>query len=684
MGSNVASRLALWAEPPPGSTTIDSGYWAERRAVNRDRSLPYQWKRYEESGTIDNFRIAAGLKAGARRGFFYSDSDLHKWADAASRALRSGRDAALEARLDEYSTLVARAQEPDGYLFTYNQILFPGTRWKNLMIEHELYCHGHFIEAGVSNFEATGRSDLLERVRLAADLVVREFLDAPAWRTSGHEEIEIALLRLYRITRQDEYLETARALLERRGRTRFFGLRLAAQLASHAARARKAARRNESAGLPGAAASAPGPLGFEVAGNLGKREPPLIGLRSIPIFLGGAYQQQDRPLRDQVEPRGHAVRWTYLMTAAAMLGAETGDESLGELADEAWERLTATRMYVTGGIGALPVVEGFGRAYELDNFYSYSETCAAIGCVLWNRELSLSGAAGTAPRVGAEGLGPEGSARFADLAEWLLYNAAASGVSASGVEYLYRNPLASDGEISRRPWYPTACCPSNVSRLWADVDRLAYAVAPGAVRIDQYVPGALSLGDGTRLRVESGLPWSGSVSVEATAPSPIALLLRVPGWTDRCRITLGGEVALDVERGCSTVFGPGRFAASYARVELPAGPSRVEVELGMPITAIRAHPKARCDRGRAAISRGPLVYCAEARDNPALDLDSVVADTLSLEPAPLADAPVRGDVALAGEARVAGRDGRVPLLLVPYSLWGNRGASAMRVFLREA
>ena len=190
---------------------------------DRDRSILDQWERDEATGTIDNFRIAAGLKIGGRRGFFYSDSDLHKWADAASRILRSGHSPRLEALLGEYVGLMARAQEPDGYLFTYNQIHFPGVRWKNLMIEHELYCIGHFIEAGVSRFEGSGNRDLLDLSERAADLIVENFREASNDRTSGHEEIEIALLRLYRTTRAREYLDTATALLERRGRIRFFG-----------------------------------------------------------------------------------------------------------------------------------------------------------------------------------------------------------------------------------------------------------------------------------------------------------------------------------------------------------------------------------------------------------------------------------------------------------------------------
>jgi uncharacterized protein len=677
-------------EVPALSTRIEGGYWADRRAVNRDRAILYQWERYEASGTIDNFRIVAGLKGGERRGFFYADSDLHKWADAASRILRSGPSTRLESLLEEYVGLMALAQEPDGYLFTYNQIHFPGTRWKNLMIEHELYCLGHFIEAGVSRFEGSGRGDLLELAERSARLVASEFQDAPSERASGHEEIEIALLRLYRITRTPAYLDAARALLERRGRVRLFGARLALQLASQASRSRIIASRSQA---KAAGASA---LGFEVGGNMGKRkalkcaalkrtalrrEPPFIALRAVPVFLSGAYQQQHAPLREQVEPKGHAVRWAYLMTAAAMLCAETGDEGLRETMEAAWAALVDAKMYVTGGIGSLPLIEGFGRPYELDNSFSYSETCAAIGSILWNRELSL----------GAAAAGHARDARYADLIEWQLYNAAAVGVSRAGVEYFYRNSLSSDGEIGRQGWFATACCPSNISRLWADVDRLAFAFAcgPGSLRelrIDQYVSASARMDEGTGVSMESAFPWAGDAAIKVEARAPLRLLFRVPGWATRCRATLNGVEALVSERAPAETFGAARFSRStYERLDLPAGSSEVRLEFDMPVSFLRAHPKVRPDRGRVAICRGPLVYCAEGLDNPGVDLDSVRVDPAALETAGSVDFPEA--TAISGPARLDRKgSGAIPvtLRLLPYYLWGNRGPGAMRVFLREA
>ncbi len=647
-----AGGAALWSEMPPKEVAIEDAQWSPRLELNRKRAILYQWEQYERCGTIDNFRILAGIKKGERRGFFYTDSDLHKWADAASRILRSGPDETIERLLREYVELMARCQEPDGYLFTYNQLHFPGTRWKNLQLEHELYCHGHFIEAGVSHFEATGQRDLVDLAESSARLIVREFKNAGPERTSGHEEVEIALLRLYRIARDGAYIETARNLLERRGRTRGFGAKFLGQVLSQVARSKAADRQK----------SEKGQLGFEFGENLTKREPPFLILRALPCFLSGAYQQQDRPIREQVEPKGHAVRWTYLMTAAARLYRESLDASLLDWMRLAWDRLVEEKMYVTGGIGSLPILEGFGRPFELDNRYSYSETCAAIGSVLWNRELSLA----------------TGEARYAELIEWQLQNAASVGISLSGDRYFYRNPLAADGELERRPWYATACCPSNISRLWAEVPSLIFSRREGLIRIDQYIGSRVRIGADVSVRMKSSLPWEGRVRIEVESASPVALLLRIPGWTGKAQAARGDSPARIIEHPAERRFGKARFERSeYLSFELGSGKSEISLDFSMEISLLRAHPRVRPDVGRVAVARGPLVYCAETADNPGLDLDAV-----SLDPASLRYTWDEG-LFEGGCGAISGltSEGR-PLKLIPYAFWGNRGPGSMRVWLR--
>jgi len=645
---------AIWSEIPPKEVAIEDAHWSPRLELNRTHAILYQWERYERCGTIDNFRILAGIGKGERRGFFYTDSDLHKWADAASRILRSGPDEGIERLLREYADLMARCQEPDGYLFTYNQLHFPGTRWKNLMLEHELYCHGHFIEAGVSHFEATERRELLDLAEKSARLISREFKNAGPDRTSGHEEIEIALLRLYRIAREPEYLETARNLLERRGRTRCFGAKFLGQVISQVARSRAADRQKSDKGR----------LGFEFSENFTRREPPFLMLRALPCFLSGAYQQQDRPMREQVEPRGHAVRWTYLMTAAARLHRESPDPGILGWMRSAWDRLVDRKMYVTGGIGSLPVVEGFGRPFELDNRYSYSETCAAIGSVLWNREMSLA----------------TGEARYADLVEWQLENAASVGISLSGDRYFYRNSLAADGELERRPWYATACCPSNISRLWAEVPNLIYSRGEGLIRIDQYIGSVAGIGDEASIRLESSLPWEGRARIDVESAMPCTLLLRVPGWADEARATLEGSPPRIIERPAALLFGAARFGrAEYLAFDLASGKSAISLDFPMEISLLKAHPMVGSDVGRVAVARGPVVYCAETADNPGLDLEAV-----SLDPASLRYG-WDGKIFEGGCGTIEGNTERgEPIRLIPYALWGNRGLGSMRVWMKQA
>src|SRR5919106_514146 len=203
---------------------ITDAFWLPRLAINAQKAIFHQWKQLEVTRCIDNFRLAAGEKDGFREGWFFADSDAYKWLDAASRIYALQADPKLAFLIDSLISLIARAQMPDGYIFTYNQLHFPGQRWVNLQIEHELYCHGHLIEAGVSHYEGTGRKDLLDICIKAADLLVRDFLNASNDKTCGHEEIELALIRLYRVTRKEEYFELARQFVERRGRTPFFPL----------------------------------------------------------------------------------------------------------------------------------------------------------------------------------------------------------------------------------------------------------------------------------------------------------------------------------------------------------------------------------------------------------------------------------------------------------------------------
>src|SRR5512138_2146320 len=212
---------------------INDAFWSPRLNVNATRAIFHQWEQLEATRCIDNFRIAAGEKDGFREGWFFADSDAYKWLDAASRIYALHPQPKLASLMDSLISLIARTQMDDGYIFTYNQLHFPNQRWVNLQVEHELYCHGHLIEAGVSHVEATGRRELLDLCIKAADLIVRDFLHAPNDKTCGHEEIEIALIRLYRVTGKEEHLELAQRFVERRGQIPFFPIHMLRQLRNH-------------------------------------------------------------------------------------------------------------------------------------------------------------------------------------------------------------------------------------------------------------------------------------------------------------------------------------------------------------------------------------------------------------------------------------------------------------------
>jgi DUF1680 family protein len=322
------------------TTHITNGFWRDRLDVNARRAIFHQWDQLEASGCIENFRIAAGDVDGFREGWFFADSDAYKWLDAASRIYASQPDSKLASVMNALIALLARAQQPDGYLFTYNQIHFPNTRWTNLQIEHELYCHGHLIEAGVSHFQATARTDLLDIARRAADRIVDDFRGKGPAYTPGHEEIEIALLRLYQVTKNQPYLDMARQFIEQRGRTPRFALSILKQNSSADSRA-KFIRQKKQEYL----AAHPDFKLYQLPPDNVAPKPRNSRLRWYASALSGKYFQQHAPIRQQTVPVGHSVRFGYLETAIAMLARETGDTSLVPALERAWEHMVSRRMY---------------------------------------------------------------------------------------------------------------------------------------------------------------------------------------------------------------------------------------------------------------------------------------------------------------------------------------------------
>ena len=640
---------------------ITGGFWGKRLEMNAREAIFYQWEQLEKSRCIDNFCIAAGQIEGFREGYFFADSDAYKWLDAASRILANESDPKLNGLVDDLISLLEAVQQPDGYIYTYNQIHFPGQKWVNLQIEHELYCLGHLIEAGVSHHSATGETRLLDLVRRAADLLVHDFMDASPAHTDGHEEIELALIKLYRATGEESYLELARRLLERRGRIPFFPLHILKEKTNYDKRVKAVneQRANYISKHPEHAA-------FKLPGDNPSKKPPFASIRQMLDQLSGKYFQQHTPVRKLTVPVGHSVRFGYLETAAAMLVRESGDLELQKTLEAAWEHMVSRRMYVTGGLGALPFTEGFGRDYELDPEYAYAETCAALASMFWCRAMSLL----------------TGRPRYDDLFEWQLYNAASVGIGMDGRSYFYNNPLACRGGLARAGWFFVPCCPPNLSRTWASLGEYLYHESEEALHLQQYVTCAIQLDWGT-LTVDSGLPWNREIRLtfDLPQPHPTTLNLRLPSWSDSFTLTLNGtpqkpdhvtEASSLPETACA--YTPHAARTLSITRTWSAGDTLV-LTLDMPLRLHRQHKKIPGCGGMDALSRGPLVYCLESVDNP-LDLFPVTVMRDSLK-------PVYDESLLGGIWKIAGTtpDG-APLTFIPYMLWGNRGESQMNVFFK--
>ncbi len=670
---------------------ISDPFWSPRLDVNAKTAIFHQWKQLEDTRCIDNFRIAAGEKDGFREGWFFADSDAYKWLDAASRIFALHPDPQLASLMDAFIPLVARTQTDDGYIFTYNQINFPGQRWVNLQVEHELYCHGHLIEAGVSHYEATGRRDLLDICVKAADLLVRDFLNGSNDKTCGHEEIELALIRLYRVTGNENYLELARRFVERRGRIPLFTIHLLGQFNSfnkrkaHVDDLRKAY-----------IAQHPGHASFRLPGDNYTPKPRFSRERWYLNALLGYYAQQHTPIRRQTIPVGHSVRWGYLETANAMLCRESqglspqstqsaqrgktpgsnnpstlvsspalapgasvvpfvvkkdSDENLLSTMEQAWERMVTRRMYVTGGLGAVPGLEGFGSDYELDPEYAYAETCASLASLFWNWEMALL----------------TKDARYSDLFEWQLYNATNVGMGQNGDTYLYNNPLAVHEGVTRQGWYVVPCCPSNLSRTFADLGKYIYSHDENDIWIHQYFSSETTIND-VKIKIESELPWGGKVRIhiQPEAQREFTLNFRKPSWNAKS----GKEI---------TASGYDPRQAGYESISRnwSAGGEVVEFTFDVSIQLRHAHPKVQGHAGKVAVTRGPLVYCLESVDNPGVDVFTAQLNPSSLHDEFIPDL-LGGCVVIHGKTT----DG-MPLKFIPYFLWANRGESQMTVWVNS-
>ena len=622
-GLSAADPTLLKLRPVPfTSVEITDSFWAPRQEINRTVSIPVNLENLVTAGNIKNFQLAA---AKAREGFqgpVFMDSDVYKALEAASYSLATHPDPALERRLDEIIAVLAAAQQPDGYLNTYFTVVKPEARWTNLRDWHELYCAGHLFEAAVAHYQATGKRSLLDVAVKYADYIDSVFGPGKRMGYPGHPEIELALVKLSRVTGERRYFELARFFITNRGR-HFFA---------------------EEHNTP-------------------------------PEKYDGAYWQDDVPIAEHANIKGHAVRACYLLSGATDVAAETGDPALLKMIRRVWRNTVEKNMYITGGIGPSAHNEGFTSDYDLPNESAYQETCATVALAQWNHRLALLYA----------------DSRFADIVERALYNGVLAGVSNDGKCFFYVNPLESRGDHHRSPWFGCACCPPNVARTIASLGGYAYAVGDNSLWVNLYVQGAVKAdvgGKPVRLTVRTDYPWDGIIRL---APEPakatrFELRLRVPAWAREAVVSVNGErlASPTVERGYLVLNREWRRGDA------------VELQFPMPVERLVANPNVKQDRGLVALQRGPIVYCLESADHDAPLSSVYLPPSAELQPTRTRDV-AGGAVVLTGfgeaaaeqdwtrklyQSAAAGR--RIAIKAIPYFAWDNRQPGDMRVWLPTA
>jgi DUF1680 family protein len=614
---------------PVRAVTIHEGFWYKRREININKSIPSMHDLLESNGRMENFRRLIGKSTAAQSGPVYSDSDIYKWTEAVGFTLQSGPYPELRASANKFIDDVVAAQLPNGYLNTYyvgdkaSQIMLPATQTTG----HELYNMGHYLQGAIAYYRGTGDPKMLEAgMKFVNDFLLPNYGPAPLKPiVSGHPEIEMGLIELYRMTGDKRQLDLAGYIL--RGDTRI-------ELPAH---------------------------------------------RTIYMFSG-------TPFTERTKLEGHAVRAMYACCGATDYYMETGDETYLKTLNTLWNDLTASKMYITGGVGARQAGEAFGDAYELPNALAYGESCAAIGNMMWNWRM----------------LAVTGDAKFTDVIERALYNGINSGMSLDGTLYCYRNPLAFDpatGDTIRNTWYDTTCCPPNLERTFASLPGYFYSTSADGIYVHLYdnsdLDWKLENGTGLKISQKTNYPWDGGVSLTVTPAqtSDFTIYLRIPGWSESAQVMVNGKSVSGAKGG------------EYLAVKRSwAAGDTIQVKFEMTPQVLEANPHVVEDEGRVALQRGPLVYCLEQLDQPngttiedvSVNIGHKASDGFKSEFKPdlLGGVMVlqhEGELIQYPDSRNSlytqyqqdrPKNKPVELTFIPYYAWANRDKSPMQVWTR--
>jgi len=634
------------------SVRLASGFWADRQATNRNRTIPAIYHQMQITGRIDAWKLhwepnhPKPIKIIPDT---FWDSDAGKFIEAVAYSLQNHPDAELEKQIDALIDLIEAAQQPDGYLNIWFTGIEPQNRWKNLRDWHELYNAGHLIEGAVAYYNATGKDKLLNVMRRYTDYIATLFGPDEDQRRGypGHPEIEMALVRLYHATGDERYLNLSKYFVDERGQE---------------------------------------PHYFDIEAHERNDDPSRFHFKTY------HYCQAHEPVRDQKAATGHSVRAAYLYSAIADLVAEMDDSELLEVSRTIWDDLTGGAMYITGGMGPAHANEGFTFPYDLPNESAYAETCAAVALVFWAQRMFHI----------------DPNSRYIDVMERTLYNGMLSGVSFEGEQFFYANPLSSYPHVNpyehwsgihtaehyrRVDWFECACCPPNLARLVANVGSYFYSTNGDTLFVHLYNDNeaqAQLAGQEVSIRQQTQYPWDGQIqiTIEAAQPTAFTVALRIPGWCHAYKVSINGD-----EQTAPADKGYVHLNRTWSAGDV------ITLTLDMPVERMISHPDVRHDAGNIALQHSPVVYCLEEADNGprlanvALPRDGqmnasideqlfdgvgvITGDAVRVEPRSWQDGLYQGKSVTEQE--------HTPFQFkaVPYCFWANREPGEMRVWLRE-
>lgn len=613
---------------------LTDNFWLPKIKTVQQTTIPFGFAKSNKEGRMENFLIAGGKMKGKTRGAMpFDDTDVYKLIEGASNSLISSPDKKLEIYLDSIIAIIKVGQEPDGYLTTWHTIdpnhppaewVKPGPRWAGEIMSHELYNAGHLYEAAATHYVATSKRNFLDIALKNADLLVKTFGPEPGKRKAppGHQIVETGLIKLYSITQREDYLKLAKFFLDVRG-------------------------------------------------------------DSTTHKLYGAYSQDHKPVTQQEEAVGHAVRAVYMYAGMTDVAALDNNKAYLKASQALWENTVNRKMYITGGIGSRHEGEAFGDNYELPNKTAYNETCASIGDVYWNQRLFML----------------TGDSKYYDVIERTLYNGLISGISLSGDQFFYPNPLESDGDYkfnfgasTRQPWFDSSCCPTNLVRFIPSVPNLIYATQPDKLYINLFASNKAQVQVGkTAVGVEqqTEYPWNGAIKIgiNPAKPGPFTVKVRIPGWARN--EVLPGNLYTFVDRTATpaTIRVNGQVVKTaihqgYADITRSwKKGDMIELVLPMSIRRVVANAAVKDDKGLVALEYGPVVYCVEGVDNQNKVTEIVLPDNAQLRVEKKADL-LGGVNVITGTVPMKGQPGgSLRLMAIPYYTWSNRGVDPMKVWL---